>query len=521
MPGMFTREDHMDLQARGISEADIDRQLKRFREGFPFLAIARPTTIGDGILRPGDDTLQDFIDLFESNSAREVVLKFVPASGAATRMFKELYAVLENDGSNTGNNALEKFMTNLSAFAFYDKLKSCLENKGLDPQALIKSGNYLPVIRFLLGKEGLNYGFLPKGLLAFHKYSNSSRTAFEEHLVEGALYSKGSNNIVRLHLTVSPEHTESFKKSFAEAEPGYENKFGYKFKVDFSTQKPSTDTLAVDPDNKPFRDANGRLVFRPGGHGALLENLSELDADIIFVKNIDNVVQDHLKEETVRYKKALGGMLLSFRERIYYYMNILASDTGNHEGLIDEIMAFLTEELCMVCPWGNDQWSMEKKIRYLITKLDRPLRICGMVRNEGEPGGGPFWVKNHDGSVSLQIVESSQVNLSNPLMKKLFNASTHFNPVDLVCSVKDYKGNKYDLHRFLDPDTGFISHKSDKGRELKALELPGLWNGAMADWNTVFVEVPLSTFNPVKTVNDLLRPEHLPEDHYILSGKQP
>ncbi len=505
---MFTKDDLQDLKERGISREQAEQQLSVFKKGFPYLPVTRPAARGDGILKPGEDTLEDFISLYDSGSGKENILKFVPASGAATRMFKDLYAFIGEEGRDPDNKAVDSFISGLPHFAFYEDLKALLENSGRDIESLIKRKDYLPLIKSLLDTEGLNYGNKAKGLLLFHRYDNESRTAFEEHLVEGALYCRGINDTARIHFTVSPDHKEDFNKVYEDVKDKIEKRYGLKFSVSFSTQKPSTDTIAVDAGNNPFRDHNDKLVFRPGGHGALLENLSGLDADIIFIKNIDNVVPDPLKDQTVRYKKSLGGMLISLRERIFYYLSILKNDTYQDEGLLEEIKIFLEEELYMITPGGSGSWNNEEMIKYLISKLDRPLRICGMVRNEGEPGGGPFWVKNRDGSVSLQIVESSQINLSNPLMRKLFDASTHFNPVDLVCSIKNHQGKKFDLKKFRDPETGFISKKSMEGRELKALELPGLWNGAMADWNTVFVEVPLSTFNPVKTVNDLLRPQH-------------
>jgi hypothetical protein len=502
---MYTQEDYQDLKTRGISEEEIEKQLLHFRKGFPFLQISRPAGSGDGILNPREETLDDFIGLYESKAVDENVLKFVPASGAATRMFKDLYAFLD-----TGEESSESdnFIKGLPDFAFFEELNKVLLRDGLDIVRLSGSNDYPAIIKGLLGKDGLNYSNLPKGLLSFHKYGSETRTAFEEHLVEGAMYCRGKNNEVRIHMTVSPEHQGEFEKVLSRAQKNLEDRFNVKLIIGFSTQKSSTDTIAVDIANNPFRDKNGRLVFRPGGHGALLENLAALDAGLIFIKNIDNVVPDRLKDDTIKYKKALGGMLLSFRERIFDYLNILHDNPENSFGVMEEIRTFLEEELCVISPWGIDQWTNHEKRDYFISKLNRPIRICGMVRNVGEPGGGPFWVKNSDGSVALQIVESSQINLSNPLMRKLFDASTHFNPVDLVCSVKDFRGNIFTLQNYRDPDTGFISKKSLDGRDLKALELPGLWNGAMADWITVFVEVPLSTFNPVKTINDLLRPQH-------------
>jgi hypothetical protein len=502
---MYTQDDYQELKARGISEDEIEKQLLQFRNGFPYLPISRPAGSGDGILTPREETLNDFVNLYESKALNENFLKFVPASGAATRMFRDLYAYLDN---NEESGETDSFIKGLPAFAFYDELERVMKKDEKDIGTLSGSGDYASIIKGLLDEGGLNYANLPKGLLSFHKYNDETRTAFEEHLVEGAMYCRGKDNEVRIHMTVSPEHRGDFEKVLSRARENLEDRFDIKYVVDFSVQKPSTDTIAVDSSNNPFRDKNGRLVFRPGGHGALLENLAALDSDIIFIKNIDNVVPDRLKDETIRYKKALGGMLLSFRERIFDYLHILNDNPGNSFGVLEEIRTFLEEELCVISPWGIDQWTNHEKRDYLFTKLNRPIRVCGMVRNVGEPGGGPFWVKNSDGSVSLQIVESSQINLSNPLMRKLFDASTHFNPVDLVCSVKDFRGNSFNLRDYRDPDTGFISSKSLDGRELKALELPGLWNGAMANWITVFVEVPLSTFNPVKTINDLLRPQH-------------
>jgi len=506
---MFTKKDYQELEKRGIPFEEIEEQLNRFREGFPYLPVTRPATAGDGILRPREDTLDDFIQLYDTKSVDEKVLKFVPASGAATRMFRDLYAFAEQEGDEVDpDGGAAAFFKGIKNLAFYGELRDHFAKEGLNIESLISSGDYKEIIRMLLDKEGLGYEGIPKGLISFHKYGDTSRTAFEEHLAEGAATCRGGDDTVRIHLTVSPEHQGAFESLLGKIKDEYEKRYGVKLFLDFSCQKPSTDTIAVDPKNNPFRDNDGKLVFRPGGHGALLDNLSALDADVIFIKNIDNVVPDRLRNDTIRYKKALGGMLFSFRERIFDYLKNLIDNDHHQEGFLEEIRIFLEEELCAVSPWGMDQWSREQVRNYLISKLNRPLRVCGMVRNQGEPGGGPFWVRNTDNSMSLQIVESSQINLSNPLMKKLFNASTHFNPVDLVCSVRDHTGARYDLRKYIDPQTGFISSKSLGGKELKALELPGLWNGAMSDWNTVFVEVPLSTFNPVKTINDLLRQQH-------------
>ena len=357
----------------------------------------------------------------------------------------------------------------------------------------------------LLEPKGLNYGQLPKGLLEFHEYDDCVRTPMEEHLVEAALYAS-SNGEANIHFTVSHEHLDLFKKMVEEKEGSYEAKFNCKFNVSFSEQKPSTDTVAANPDNTLFRTEDGKLLFRPGGHGALIENLNDIDSDVVFIKNIDNVVPDRLKGDTVEYKNLLAGILVTLQKRAFDYLRKLDTGKYSHEDL-EEIIRFVQRDLC--CRKADiKELEDADLVIYLHKKLNRPMRVCGVVKNVGEPGGGPFLTYNSDGTVSLQILESSQIDKNNKEYMKMFTEGTHFNPVDLVCAFKDYKGNKYDLPEYVDKSTGFISNKSKNGRELKALELPGLWNGAMSDWNTVFVEVPLSTFNPVKTVNDLLREQH-------------
>ena len=351
----------------------------------------------------------------------------------------------------------------------------------------------------MLKAEGLNYGQLPKGLLLFHKYAEGARTPMEEHLVEGALYA-ASNGEAHVHFTVSHEHMELFKAKVAEKADSFAKKYGIKYDITFSEQKPSTDTVAANPDNTPFRNDDGSLLFRPGGHGALIENLNEIDADVIFIKNIDNVVPDRLKPETVEWKQVIAGVLVTLQKQAFEYLNIL--DKGATDAQLEEIAKFVSEKLC------TDAKGKKADADYLRKKLNRPMRVCGVVKNVGEPGGGPFLTYNQDGTVSLQILESSQIDTNNEAYMKMFTQGTHFNPVDLVCAVKDYKGQPFNLPAFVDKTTGFISSKSKAGKELKALELPGLWNGAMSDWSTVFVEVPLGTFNPVKTVNDLLREQH-------------
>jgi hypothetical protein len=347
--------------------------------------------------------------------------------------------------------------------------------------------------------------------LRFHAYSNENRFAIEEHLVEATNYCTNEDRVAKVHFTISPEHRNKFDEVISEIVPKFEARFNIRYDIRFSEQKPSTDTIAVDMENKPFRNNDGTLLFRPGGHGALIENLNDLDEDIIFVKNIDNIVPDRLRDETYRYKKAIGGLLMQLQEKSFDYLDLL--DGGNLEAdELEEMREFASHSLMIDIPDAYDGYSEMEKIDFLFTKLNRPMRVCGMVKNEGEPGGGPFWVKNTEGEISLQIVESSQMNLKEPGQVEIVSKATHFNPVDLVCSKYNFEGIKFDLNEYIDPATGFISIKSKDGRDLKALELPGLWNGAMADWITIFVETPLITFNPVKTVNDLLRPQHQPKD---------
>ena len=381
----------------------------------------------------------------------------------------------------------------------------CEKNEGKNIEALMGEGNYKAVVANLLEAKGLNYGQLPKGLLLFHSYEDGARTPLEEHLVEGALYAD-SKGMVHIHYTVSPEHRTLFEKKVADTKDKYEKAYNVKYDITFSEQKPSTDTIAVNPDDTPFRNADGSLLFRPGGHGALIENLNEIPADVVFIKNIDNVVPDRLKADTVTYKQVIAGVLVSLQEKAFEYLRLLDEGTYNHEKL-EEMIRFVQRDLC--CR-KHDIKELEdaELVIYLRSKLNRPMRVCGVVKNVGEPGGGPFLTYNQDGTVSLQILESSQIDKSNTEYMKMFTEGTHFNPVDLVCAVKNYKGEKFNLPDYVDRTTGFISSKSKNGKDLKALELPGLWNGAMSNWNTVFVEVPLSTFNPVKTVNDLLREQH-------------
>ena len=504
---MLSQEDLKQIASKGITEEQIINQLNEFKTGFPFLRLEAAAAIGKGIVAPGDEDRKCYIDCWNSYKAQgKRIVKFVPASGAASRMFKDMFAFLSAD-YDVPTTAFEKtYFDNIRKFAFYDALnEKCIANEGKNIEQLMADGNYKAVVANMLEAKGLNYGQLPKGLLLFHNYEDGPRTPMEEHLVEGALYA-ASNGEANVHFTVSHEHIQLFEAKVAEKLDKYASRYGIKYNISFSEQKPSTDTVAANPDNTPFRTEDGKLLFRPGGHGALIENLNEIDADVIFIKNIDNVVPDRLKSDTVDYKQVIAGVLVSLQAKAFAYLEKLEKGNCSHEELV-EMADFLQNNLCCL----NNEiagYTDNQLAQYLCAKLNRPMRVCGVVKNVGEPGGGPFLTYNQDGTVSLQILESSQIDKSNETYQKMFTEGTHFNPVDLVCAVKDYKGNAFNLPDYVDKSTGFISSKSKNGKDLKALELPGLWNGAMSNWNTVFVEVPLSTFNPVKTVNDLLREQH-------------
>ena len=505
---MLTQEDKDLLAKKGISEQQIAEQLACFEKGFPFLKLFAAASVENrGIMLADENAQKTYLAAWDAYMGGDKkIVKFVPASGAASRMFKNMFEFLGADYDVPTTDFEKKFFSNIKNFAFYADLDAaCVKNNGNGIDALVAEGKYKAVVANLLESAGLNYGSLPKGLLKFHKYENGARTPLEEHLVEGALYAAGKSGEVNVHFTVSTEHRELFAKLVDEKVAEYAAKYGIKYNISFSEQKPSTDTVAADMENKPFRD-NGKLLFRPGGHGALIENLNDLDADIVFIKNIDNVVPDRLKADTVTYKKLLAGVLVTLQKQVFEYLKLLDSGHYRHDEL-ENIIRFVQNQLhCR----KDDIKDMEDAdlVIYLRKKLNRPMRVCGMVKNVGEPGGGPFLAYNPDGTVSLQILESSQIDMNDPEKKAMFEKGTHFNPVDLVCAVRDYKGNKFNLVKYVDKATGFISYKSKGGKELKALELPGLWNGSMSDWSTVFVEVPLSTFNPVKTVNDLLREQH-------------
>lgn len=510
---MFSNKDIDQFRSKGISPESIEQQLENFYRGFPPVHLEAPATVGNGIIGLNESEIQQYIRSWEKNHQHLEVVKFVPASGAASRMFKDLYTFLETAGMVSEKThmekarSLEEFFTHISDFAFYKDLEEEAGKRDLSVKDLLRAGKYLDLLKLFLEQEGLGYGRLPKGLIKFHKYKDRSRTSFEEHLVEGAELVKSNNNIVRLHFTVSPEHTDAFICHFKEVKNYYENLLSVRYEVSFSNQKSSTDIIAVDINNNPFRNENGEIIFRPGGHGALLENLNDVDYDIIFVKNIDNIAPDRIKQKTYMYKKLLSGILLEYQKNIFRYAEMLDRSIPD-EQMLEEICTFMGKGICRFNPAEIKTISPDELCRLLLSKLNRPIRICGMVKNEGEPGGGPFWIRNKEDDLSLQIIESAQVDLSDPKQKEIFNSATHFNPVDIVCGTRDVRGKKFDLLKFRDPEMALISEKSIGVYPVNAQELPGLWNGSMAHWNTIFVEVPSETFTPVKTINDLLRPEH-------------
>jgi hypothetical protein len=499
---MFTDKDLKQFSKKNIKIETVESQIENFKKGFPFINIIKAATSEHGIVQLTSDEVSKYISEYESVTDSEQIVKFVPASGAASRMFKTLFEFLASENHTFEENDFGSpwyFFKHIKQFAFYEDLKEKYKN---DPA---ETTDYKAVLDCLLNEHGLSYGTLPKGLLKFHKYSGEIRSSTEEHLTEGANYAN-SDGKVNIHFTVSPEHQQKFYEHVISVLSKYENRFNVKYNIDFSVQKPSTDTIAVDMNNIPFRTDEGKVLFRPGGHGALIENLNDISADIIFVKNIDNVVHDRLKANTYTYKKALAGLLVSLRNKVFSSIEQLMNDPDDTS--LEAAKNLLEKELYAELDSQFSKRNKKEKTDYLLRKLNRPIRVCGMVKNEGEPGGGPFFVQRESGSVSLQIVEGAQINMNDPEKVKIVKNATHFNPVDLVLSVKDYKGDEFDLRNFIDPETGFISEKSKDGKQLKAQELPGLWNGAMADWLTVFVEVPISTFNPVKIVNDLLRDPH-------------
>lgn len=508
MPDDLFSADHIrQIKAHGLTEAQVLAQIERFKSGAAPIRLNRPCTVGDGITGIPAGETEGLVKHHEREAASERFMKFVPASGAASRMFKEWFRCLEGDCFYI-KAAADAFAGDIRKFAFYEDLGRVISRQGQSLERWLEQGRFRDILSAVLTSEGLNYGHLPKALLKFHTYSEGSRTALEEHLVEAVLYVRDRKQICRVHFTVSEEHRHDVEKYLAGIRKRYEQQHGVHLDIGVSVQSADTDTIAVDMENRPFRDESGRLVIRPGGHGALLSNLNRISAgDIIFLKNIDNIVPDHLKPQTILYKKILCGYLITLQKQIFRFLERLSSDLFTASDL-GRIVLFCQEKLNIVFPDGFEELAAASQRATVFSKLNRPIRVCGMVKNEGEPGGGPFWVDEKDGTQSLQIVEESQVDPLSEAQRAIWASATHFNPVDLVCGIRDYRNRKYDLQQFVNQKAFSIVQKTEKGRDLRALELPGFWNGSMAYWTTVFVEVPLETFKPVKTVYDLLRPAH-------------
>ncbi len=516
---VLTEVDIADIASRGITKEIIFKQIEMFRKGFPFSRLVRPCTRKDGIVILDEGDIERLIKKHDNSALSGRCMKFVPASGAASRMFRLLSSFRNNPGhvnretllsavENGDNNSrlLLNFINNIRKLPFFEILESAMSKAEENLHESLLKGNVKNILEYILDDKGLNFSDTPKCLIPFHRYGDHSRTPLEEQMVEGTAYVKDMEGVVNIHFTVSQKHLPMVSEYIESVLDIYEdNTTGYN--IAFSCQKPSTDTIAVDMDNNPFRDKEGSLLFRPGGHGALLENLSEIDGDIVFIKNIDNVAPDRMKEASFVYKKVLAGYLIEMQGEIFSYIERLLNSAPD-DVFIENIFDFIKEKLCVIPPEEIRDYPVKQKQEYLISRLNRPLRVCGMVKNSGEPGGGPFWVGKTETGISIQIVETSQIDMDSKEQKEIFRSSTHFNPVDIVCGLRDYSGKTFDLSQYVDHDTGFISFKSSDGKGLKALELPGLWNGSMAFWNSVFVEVPEITFNPVKTVFDLLRDEH-------------
>src|SRR5690554_252737 len=513
---MFSDKDISQIKQKGLTVEKVSSQIELFKTGLPFVNLQSAATINHGILKLSDEEKEAFIQLFDAKRNEYSILKFVPASGAATRMFKSFFSFIEdyNPDQETVNAYINRtkeallavFFVGLEKLPFYRIVLDKIEKIYPEYHSSSTDKQRYMFVKTMLDEDKLNYGFFPKGLLPFHLYKEHTATAFEEHLFEAALYASANNKAV-LHYTISEKYKDIFDDEFKKIQTIVERKTNTKFEISFSYQKEATDTIAVTEYNEPFRAEDNSLLFRPSGHGALLSNLGDLDADIIFIKNIDNVVVFKYEVEVSEYKKMLAGILIQLQDKAFRYLKKLESQDISQADLV-EIAKFLTNKMNVVISSEFEKYANEYQIKYLTEKLNRPIRVCGMVKNEGEPGGGPFWVKDESGQVSLQIVESAQISKKDKKQKEILKNATHFNPVDLVCGTKDYKGNRFDLEQFVDHKTAFITMKTKTGKDLKALELPGLWNGSMAYWNTIFVEVPLITFNPVKTVTDLLKPTH-------------
>jgi hypothetical protein len=493
---LFSDTDEKDLAAREMTPAELINVIYRFTHQTATIELDRPCIPQDGIVQLAPSSALELSEKFNKESKSKTMIKFVPASGAATRMFSHLF---QFDPLKV-TPLIEELVLNFDLFPFYHQLKEKLSEHSLNLEKLIAESEWNTIINFILYSPGLDFARYPKGLVPFHRYNNGNvRTAFEEHMHEAVDYGREADGTCRIHFTLAPHQIELVMQFLQEKTATFPYE---KFILNQSIQKSNTDTPAIDRNNNPVRDKEGHIIFRPAGHGALIHNLQELDEDIIFIKNIDNVTTEDQKHESIFYKKVLAGMLMELKNQADDFLEAIEQ---NDHSVIEDALIFIKRWFQPTLPSLSNE---ENVIHYIRLQLDRPMRVCGMVKNEGEPGGGPFWVRMSDGFVSKQIVEKSQVDHHNLQQMKVLSSSTHFNPVDVVCTIKNRHGKKYNLNEYIDHSTGFISEKFIEGNVIKALELPGLWNGSMALWNTVFVEVPMSTFNPVKTVNDLLRPGH-------------
>lgn len=514
----LSSEDFVEIYNHGIPFENILKQLKIFKKGIAKSNLISPATVNNGILSLSETDFAEKASFFDQQKEKLKIKKFVPASGAATRMFKFLSAFLndfdiEKETINAYINRkkdkeLAIFIIGMDKFPFFEAVHEKLKEIYPDFENLERDYKNYYFIKLLLSQDYFNFANKPKAVLPFHLYKTHIANPIEEHLNECVHYAT-SKSVSNLHFTVSEIHQDLFEKAVDEVREKIEKPSGTKINIGYSYQNKSTDSINVDAKNKIVRNADGNLIFRPGGHGALIENLNNLDSDIIFIKNIDNVIQNHIEQITL-YKKALGGILIAVQQKVFGYLDAIEKNQIN-ENNIPVIVDFLVQKLNIKMTKDFNKFTFENKIAKIKDLLDRPIRVCGMVKNEGEPGGGPFWVMNEKGETSLQIVETSQVDLANKKQLEILEEATHFNPVDLVCGIKNYKGEKFNLKQFVDQKSGFIVEKSVEGKPVKSYELPGLWNGSMANWLTVFVAVPLITFNPVKTVNDLLKPAHQPQ----------
>jgi hypothetical protein len=517
---LFTQADLEQMKRLGVSEAEARRQMAILKKGPRRPHLQRPCTPGDGIVELQAEEQERLVVLGERAAAGGRLSVFLPASGAATRMFAFLQRIRSrmarvtlgktaegSEETSSDHHDFKLFIESLGKFAFFEPLAEIMASAGISVQDRLDAGDCTEILDFLLEPQGLNYSSLPKALIPFHRYPDHSRTALEEHLVEAIHTVRDDSQRCRVHFTVAPEIKEEVENHGREAAGSCAQRFGVKYELSFSLQSPATNTLAVDLENRPFRQQDGSLLFRPGGHGALLENLNRLQGDIVFIKNIDNVVTDDHRDPVVHQQKMLAGLLLELQDMIFGYLRLLQSGSVGAEDL-QEMNDFAVNKLSASLPEDFSHCNDEEKVSRLFRLLNRPVRICGMITNRGEPGGGPNWVEGPTGTLSLQIVEEAEIDQGSPEQVAILEGSSHFSPVQLVCGLRDFMDQPFDLSQFADPQAVFVTRKTEYGRELKALELPGLWNGGMAYWNTVFVETSEETFNPVKTINDLLRSGH-------------